>query len=79
MWSSDFHQVIHNYECKQAHADTDLAPLNVFSLSVEFQGGFEEIPEQILHHDAQTEGEGFGKRGSPFLLDSGSICWMSEV
>lgn len=74
-----FPSVIHDCECKQAHTDTDFAPLNVFSLSVEFQGGFEEIPEQILHHDAQTKGEGFGKRGSPSLLDSGSICWTSEM
>lgn len=62
--------MIHTCEYKQAHTDTDLVPLNVFSLSVEFQGGFEEIPEQILHHDAQTEGEGFGERGSPLRLDS---------
>lgn len=31
--------------------------LNVFSFSAELQGGSEEIPEQVFHHDAQTEGE----------------------
>lgn len=33
------------------------------SLFLEFQGGFEEIPEQILHHNSQREGEDFEKMG----------------
>lgn len=55
--------MIHTYECKQAHTNTYKESLNVFSLFLELQRGFEEIPEQILHHDAQTEGEEGGKRG----------------
>lgn len=50
---------------------TVLKSLNLFHLSLEFQRGFEEISEQILHYDAQTEGE--DKSGSPFLLDSLTI------
>lgn len=65
--------MLRTYECEQALANAYKESLNVFSLSLELQRGFEEIPEQILHHDAQTEGE---ELGALFLLDSESI---SEV
>lgn len=52
--------------------------LNVFSFFLELQGGSEEIPKQILHHDAQTEGEEHGKTSSAFFcLDS--VCEGSHM
>lgn len=42
----------------------------MFFFSLELQGGSEEIPKQILHHDAQAEGEERRKTGCAFHFAS---------
>lgn len=53
---------------KRAQSHTCKESLNVFFFSLELQGSSEEIPKQILHHDAQAEGKEHKKTSCSFYF-----------